>query len=258
MRLLITGLNTIHIKTIVNNFVKTFALSIGVLLLFGCAKSIEVVESFPEPVLVPLPLTVGVRYPTELTNFFHSEDPELSAKWNFKLGQANLKMFRILLDNMFTQTIELNVPATELQAEDSQSDTTVDSEATPNLPQTAIPNASAASATDMALDVILEPSLEELEFSTPLISGTDQFTIWLRYNIKIIAPDGELLRDWRITGYGQQDEGAMGLGDEEAMRRAAITALRDAAANIAVNFSSLPELQSLTTAETQLSETGNK
>jgi hypothetical protein len=246
-------LNTIHIKT----SVKTFFLGITVSLLFGCAKSIEVVESFPEPVLVPLPLTVGVRYPTELTNFFHSEDPELAAKWNFKLGQANLKMFRVLVDNMFTRTIELNVPATEIPAEDSQADTTVDSDATPNLSQTEMPNASAASDTDMGLDVILEPMLEELEFSTPLISGTDQFTIWLRYNIKIITPEGELLRDWKITGYGQQDEGAMGLGDEEAMRRAAITALRDAAANIAVNFSSLPELQSLLTAETQLSETGN-
>jgi hypothetical protein len=32
----------------------------------------------------------------------------------------------------------------------------------------------------------------------------------------------------------------MGMGDEAAMRKAAVTALRDVAANIATSFSSLP------------------
>ena len=191
------------------------------LLIFGCARSVEVLTQFPEPVMEPFPLTMGIRYPTELADFAHNEDPELSPEWTIKLGQANLRMFRALFNGMFTQTVELNNP---------------DSENTTG-------EITAGKSTPLTLDAIIEPSLEEVEFSVPEQSGNDQFTIWLRYNIRITTPEGELITDWRITGYGQEDEGSMGLGDETAMREAAVTALRDVAANIATTFGSVPKIK---------------
>ena len=93
---------------------------------------------------------------------------------------------------------------------------------------------------DPEIDFIIEPKLEEVEFSVPQQSGTDQFVVWLRYNLKLLQPDGQLIGEWRITGYGQQDKGDLGMGSENAMKEAAITALRDAAANIVVGFAKAP------------------
>ena len=172
------------------------------------------------------PLVMGIRYPTELTDFTHNEDPELAPEWTIKLGQANLRMFRALFTGMFIQAIELDNAANESTNEEN-----INKENT------------AEELTTAPLDAIIEPTLEEVEFSVPEQSGNDQFTIWLRYNIRITTPEGELITDWRITGYGQEDEGSMGMGDETAMREAAITALRDVAANIATNFGSVPNIK---------------
>jgi hypothetical protein len=179
----------------------------------------------------PFPLTMGIRYPSELTDFAHNEDPELSPEWTIKLGQANVRMFRALFNGMFTQTVELNNPDNE--------NTTAENITEENTTGETI----AKESTPLTLDAIIEPSLEEVEFSLPEQSGNDQFTIWLRYNIRITTPEGELITDWRITGYGQEDEGSMGLGDETAMRKAAVTALRDVAANIATTFGSVPKIK---------------
>jgi len=174
----------------------------------ACAKSVEVTADFPAPLIKAYPLVAGVRYPTELTEFTHIEDPELQAEWTIKLGAANLQMFRTLFNGMFIKTIEL--------------------EADPQSP------------VDSEIDFIIEPKLEDVEFSVPQQSGTDQFVIWLRYNLKLVQPDGQLIGNWRITGYGQNDQGDFGMGSQSAMKDAAITALRDAAANIILGFPKAP------------------
>ncbi len=156
-------------------------------------------------------MVAGVRYPAELTDFIHTENPELQPQWTIKLGTANLQMFRALLNGMFIKTIELDV--------DTQA------------------------AVDPEIDFIIEPRLEELEFSVPQQSGSDQFVVWLRYNLKLLQPDGQLIGNWRITGYGQEDEGDMGMGSANAMKDAAITALRDAAASIVVGFTKAPGVE---------------
>jgi hypothetical protein len=235
------------------------------ILMLGCAKSIEVLAEFPEPVVEPLPLAVGIRYPADLTNFTHKEDPELAPEWTIKIGQANLRMFRALFKAMFIQTVELKPePAAEIIAEsdnesdkesDDQSDNQPADKTTSELADTATET---VNETSIKLDAIIEPRLEELEFSTPEQSGNDQFTVWLRYTIRITTPEGELISDWRVTGYGQADEGTLGMGDEAAMRKAAITALRDVAANIATSFSSNPKVKStlLTPAKPFMQGTG--
>jgi hypothetical protein len=177
----------------------------------ACAKSVQVTTDFPPPLMEPYPLVAGVRYRAELTDFVHTENPELQPEWTIKLGTANLQMFRTLLNGMFIKTIELDV--------------------NPQVP------------VDPAVDFIIEPKLEEMEFSVPQQSGSDQFVVWLRYNLKLLQPDGQLIGDWRITGYGQEDEGDLGMGSGNAMKDAAITALRDAAASIVVGFTKAPGVE---------------
>ena len=192
-------------------FISFTIIATSIVALGGCAKSVEVTADFPAPLMEPYALVAGVRYPADLTDFTHVEDPELQAEWTIKLGAANLEMFRTLFNGMFIKTIELDPNSKEVF--------------------------------DPEIDFIIEPKLEEVEFSVPQQSGTDQFVVWLRYNLKLLQADGQLIDDWRITGYGQQDKGDLGMGSENAMKEAAIMALRDAAANIVVGFPKAPGVE---------------
>ena len=183
-------------------------LAVAMALSGGCARSVDVVAEFPTPLVEAYPITAGVRYPSELGNFTHVEDPELEPEWQIRLGEANLRMFRALFAGMFETVIEL-----------------------PTDP---------AATIDPAIDFIIEPELEELEFSVPNQSGTDQFVVWLKYKLTLLRPDGQLINNWRITAYGQEDQGKMGMGSEEAMKDAAIKALRDAGASIVLGFAEAP------------------
>lgn len=174
----------------------------------ACTQSVEVASAFPEPVIEPLPLTVGLRYSDELKEFVHVEDPIAGPEWTIRLGPANLSMLQTVFTGMFSQTRELDAN---------------------HLGQGAA-----------GVDLIIEPRLDKLEFSLPEQSASDQYAVWLRYNLRLLAPDGKRIGDWRITGYGQEDEGRMGMGSESAMEDAAITALRDAGASIITGFNTAP------------------
>jgi len=156
----------------------------------------------------PLPLAVGIRYPAELAEFMHVENPMMDAEWTIRLGEANIKMFRTLFAGMFEEMVELE--------------------------------GTAAGEGAAGVDAIIEPKLEELEFTVPRQSGNDQYTVWLLYNLRILSPEGKLIGDWRVTAYGQQDEGSVGTGAEESMKAAAVTALRDAATSIILGFPTAP------------------
>jgi len=185
-----------------------FSISLTAFVLSGCTRSVNVETVFPEPVLEPYPLTAGVRFPADMADFEHTEDTALQPEWTIRLGEANLQMFRILFAAMFNEVVEL--PANREE----------------EIPQN--------------VDFVIEPKLEELEFSAPSQSGTDQYVVWLRYNLKLLETNGQLINDWRVTAYGQEDKGSMGLGSEGAMKDATIKALRDAAANIVMNFPTAP------------------
>lgn len=155
-----------------------------------------------------LPLTVGIRYSAELKEFVHVEDPIADSEWTIYLGAANLEMLQTVFAGMFANTVELD--ATQM-------------------------GEGAA-----GVDLIIEPELDDLEFALPEQMASDQFTVWLRYKLRLLTSEGTRLGDWRITGYGQEDQGSMGMGAETAMEEAAITALRDAAANMITDFHKAP------------------
>jgi hypothetical protein len=175
----------------------------------GCSQSMTVQTGFPTPVLEPLPLVVGIRYPDSLTDFVHQEAPPLEAEWTIRLGAANQLLFDKLFGAMFVETVVL----------DQEADVAAHPE----------------------LDAVIEPTLEEFEFSLPRQSQTDQYAVWLRYNVRVYTPDGELISNWPVTAYGQV--GAKKLGAEKSMQQATVLAMRDAAANIAVGFINAPGIK---------------
>jgi hypothetical protein len=100
----------------------------------------------------------------------------------------------------------------------------------------------ATAAAEMpGLNAIVAPAVDAFEFSLPSQSATDQYAVWIRYNLDVYGPDGQLIVRWPITAYGQSGTG--GFSDEESMERAAVLALRDAAATIATSFSRQPKIR---------------
>jgi len=153
--------------------------------------------TIPEPLVKQLPLKVAVRYPDVFNNFVHEEQVIGKQKWSIDLGPSNRLLFTQLFSSMFTEL------------------TVIDSETDPG---------------DLEVDALIEPSIDAFEFSVPNQSQTDDFAVWIRYRLKIFDSEGVQIANWPIAAYGKSLTTTF--GGNEALQRAAVLAMRDAAALI--------------------------
>jgi hypothetical protein len=137
-------------------------------------------------------------------------------KWSIDLGQSNRLLFTQLFGAMFTefQVIENDV--------DSQ---------------------------DLNFDALIEPSIDAFEFAVPSQSQTDDFAVWIRYRIKIFDHNGTQIANWPIAAYGKSQTTTF--GDDAALRRAAVLAMRDAAALIIMQMDKATGISKLSQANVQ-------
>ena len=176
----------------------------------GCSGSVTVQESFPVPLVERIPLHIAIHYPPALAEFVYKADAAAERDWTVQLGAANVRMFDAVFHGMFAVTQRVSSPQNAAQ----------------EMP---------------GLDAVIAPVVDTFEFSIPSQSATDEFAVWIRYNVDVYAPDGQLMVRWPVAAYGQSGTG--GLSDEESMERATVLALRDAAATIAVNFAKQPKIR---------------
>ena len=127
-------------------------------LLASCSKSVVVEADFPEPIVPSLPLRVGLRYGEALKNYSYTEELPSDGTWEFALGETNAKLFDKIFTALFDEVIH------------------VDATGGSQAPYT-------------ELDAVIEPTLETFEFSVPRQSRSDQYSVWIRYNIRVYAPD---------------------------------------------------------------------
>lgn len=142
-------------------------------------------------------MSVAARYPATFDHFVHEEQVIGKEKWTIDLGGANRLLFTQLFSSMFTDFVVIDE------------------------------NADPAS---LAIDALIEPSIDAFEFSVPNQSQTDEFAVWIRYRIKIFDSEGIQVANWPIAAYGKSQTSTF--GGDEALRRAAVLAMRDAAALI--------------------------
>ena len=202
-----TGMNTLPLVTHA-----TLKITACMLLatLAACSKAITVKGDFPEPLVEPLPLTVGLQYSKDLANYQYSEALPDDATWSFDLGEANIALF----DSVFGALFQRTRPIQELQD---------------------------LAAIEDSVDAVIAPSVEAFEFSLPRQARSDQFSVWIRYNLDVYGPDGELITRWPISAYGQSDSQTFGADDSMAL--ATIRAMRDAAATIVMRFATQPKIK---------------
>ena len=163
-------------------------------LLAGCSSSLTLdPPTIPAPLIDKIPASVGLRIPAEFESFVHEEEVLGRKKWKIDLGRSNAVLFTQLFAYMFEEV-------TVLDADDD--------------------------ASLLELDALIEPSIDAFEFSVPSQTKTQAFAVWIRYRLKVYNNEGTVVANWPVSAYGKSQSG----GGTEALRRAAVLAMRDAAA----------------------------
>ncbi|MDX1499518.1 MAG: hypothetical protein R3176_06460 [Woeseiaceae bacterium] len=164
----------------------------------GCASSVTLEEArIPTPLTEKIPVSIGLRMPANFYDFSHEEEVYGRDVWSIDLGDANASLFRQLFGHMFTSVKVVS-------ADDDPA--------------------------SMGLDALIEPSIDAFEFSVPAQSKTDAFAVWVRYRLKVYDRQGKLVSNWPVSAYGKSQTASV--SNSEALQRAAVLAMRDAAALI--------------------------
>ncbi len=172
------------------------------LLVAGCGSNVRIdPPTIPEPLINTVPLHVAVRIPVEFQGFVHTEEIIGNEEWTIDLGRSNAIFFEQLFRYMFDEV-------TVLGPEDDE--------------------------TQVRYDALVEPSIDAFEFSVPSQTKTESFAVWIRYRLRVFDPAGRLVGNWPVSAYGKSLTTMM--GGDEALQRAAILAMRDAAALMIFRF----------------------
>ncbi|MEM6300287.1 MAG: hypothetical protein AAF749_00995 [Pseudomonadota bacterium] len=179
----------------------------------GCAtKEVSVKGNFPPPLLEPLPVTIGVWYePDFLAHEFYDEAKGRSdSTWIVKTGEAQVQMWSQLLRGMFDTIVPIeNKPSPE-QVSD-------------------------------AVDAVLIPRVDELQYAIPAHTNVKVYEIWMRYAFELVSTNGDPIAEWTMTAYGKTPTAFL-RSDEAAVNLAAVVALRDAGAHFITSFEKVPEV----------------
>ncbi len=193
----------------------------------GCASKQVVVEgTFPAPLLNPLPITMGVIYPSAFAEheFFDEAKGRAESDWLVKTGEAQVQFWDILLAGLFDEVVHIRDQET-VQARGAD------------------------------IDGVLVPAIAELQYTIPTHTNVKVYEIWMRYEFRLVdvsavhqQKDGTLnfnpedpIAQWAVTAYGKTPTAFL-QSDEEAVNLAAVVALRDAGAHFITTFGSAPNV----------------
>ena len=164
-------------------------------ILAGCGGSSIMLDppTIPAPLINKIPASIGLRIPAEFESYVHEEEVLGRERWKIDLGRSNAALFTQLFEYMFEKV-------TVLDADDD--------------------------ASLLSIDALIEPSIDAFEFSVPNQTRTEAFAVWIRYRLKVYDSEGIEVANWPVSAYGKSQSG----GGSDALRRAAVLAMRDAAA----------------------------
>jgi hypothetical protein len=177
----------------------------------GCASSLQVdMPTIPSPRVEKIPVDVAVRIPENFHDFTHTENVLGKSEFTIYLGNSNANFFPQLFDFMFDSVVVLGPD------DDPR---------------------------DYQFDALIEPTIEGFEFSIPNQTQTSAYSVWIRYRLNVFDSVGNRASSWTVSAYGKsQKEGITGT---DSLRRAAILAMRDAAALIIMQMDKVSKIRDL-------------
>lgn len=166
--------------------------------------------TIPAPRIERIPVDVVLRMPEQFDHFVHTEEVLGKESWTIDLGRANAAFFTQLFGYLF-DSVEVIGPDDD--------------------------------ARDFEFDALIEPSIDGFEFSVPNQSKTETFAVWIRYRLKIFDNAGNSASNWTVSAYGKTQK--EGLGGSGSLQRAAVLAMRDAAALIIMQMDKVTKISAL-------------
>ena len=140
--------------------------------LVACTQSLtlETKSDVPVPLITQLPLNIGVYYDEQFRNYVYQENSDDRPNWAISSGGSQVNFFNQILPSMFANITYVNA-------------------------NTADPAS--------GVNAIVAPHIEEMQFALPRETKTDLYEVWIKYQIQLHSPNGELITEWPITGYGK-------------------------------------------------------
>ncbi len=181
------------------------------LLLAGCGVNNVTIEGdFPTPNISKLPLSVAVYYDEALKQFAYLEYSETGTEeFNIESGQSHVQLFNAVLPAMFDNVVEIQ----QLEQAETQN-----------------------------VDAVFMPLIEEFQLALPAKTKLDVYEVWIKYNMRLVTPEGDYIADWVLTSYGKTPTETF-RSVEGGINEAAIVALRDLASSFSLTFTQVPEVR---------------
>ena len=189
----------------------------------ACSSREVIVEGrFPTPVVDPVPVSVGVFFPTAFREQELVDDAtgRGEVSWRVSTGVAQVDFWSTLLTGLFQNVVFIE-SAEDLDAYD--------------------------------VDTVLIPEVTDIQYAIPLYTKVKVYEIWMRYNFTLVnaetlkdddkgvltVAEAQPLVEWGLTAYGKTPTAFL-QSDVDAVNQAAVMALRDAGANFITRFGSVP------------------
>ena len=180
-------------------------LFVGLMFLASCSSTaiVEIDTSFPVVLSQPKVLSAVIVFDDEFVSYVGKPNENTSVS----IGKAQVDLLKNAFSGLFT-TIEFESSIDNLNTDSG---------------------------------IIITPSVQQIQVSTPSEHYLNVFEVWIKYNLKIETADGRLIANWFMPAYGKTPDVFMS-SKEKAIEQATIIALRDAGAKLLLDFYRIPAL----------------
>lgn len=201
-------------------FRRTLTLALATVLLGGCqgGASITVDATVPSPLVDPIRAAMGVYFDDTLVTYVHEEEVPDYGAYRLDIGASQAPVFARVFHAMFEDL----VPVEPAEAD------------VPTGPIRFV----GTDGSSPAVDGIIAPSIEEVQFEIPDRTGGDFYEVWIRYKLTLFDRGGNNVGEMPLIGYGKANKRNFGqLGQRTpALHEATTWALRGAAAELSSQF----------------------
>ena len=194
-----------------------FSVLLAVVFISGCSTSAQVQIDSPFPTVVskPKPVKAAIVFSEEFKTYVASPN----SKTSIDLGSAQTELLSNAFAGLFNQ-IEF-----------------------------------VSAATDVTFDnaLVITPSVQEVQVSTPSDTYLNVYEVWIKYSLDIQTANGDQVDSWFMPAYGKTPDSFM-LSKTNAIEEAAVIALRDAGAKLLLDFYRIPSVYNWLVTEQLLDE----
>ena len=197
--------------------IKLFSMLLAVVVISGCSSSAQVQIDSPFPTVVSKPK--AVKAAIVFSDDFKAYVAAPNSRTSIDLGSAQTELLSNAFKGLF-RDVEFVSAATDVTLENA---------------------------------LVITPSAQEVQVSTPSDTYLNVYEVWIKYNLDIQTASGDQVDSWFMPAYGKTPDSFM-LSKSNAIEEAAVIALRDAGAKLILDFYRIPSVYNWLVREQLLDE----